>query len=421
MQALIANGNQSQEEDMDAEGAQNGQPNYRPEKPKDQIYSLEPSLLESIRRYEGLLASCTEELEKKIIIGTLDSLKGQLAILSQSKQQNRGSSYQDLQPLQGSLDLNSGKKQMMEERRELILKEIYDFYCRQTYVEGINSTFDRIKHESNTLSLGKLCLICKDLGLLKGEDRLSRDKILEIFKKNATYSKEATFEQFLSIMKRFAEELFPDDSAKDDKFYHRLFLEDGKWKNKLRLLNMPFHMKDKKPDQRNHNYKFQVFPQTGKTQQEVIEEITRRKEQRLNERKERSMTTQNVVKIKQPLPPSKQLEKPDNFSGQQILKRNKESTNKNKITWEKLENITFKDLSMLVGEKTDESFNPKHLFDGQDTEEDNYYLAEFNLESDKRADLHKNAASNLPSAEQDKKPRKVKGPSPNHGQPAQPA
>lgn len=41
------------------------------------------------------------------------------------------------------------------------------------------------------------------------------------------------------------------------------------------------------------------------------------------------------------------------------MKKNREGTNRNKITWEKLENITFKDLNMLVGDKNEDSFNPK--------------------------------------------------------------
>ena len=52
---------------------------------------------------------------------------------------------------------------------------------------------------------------------------------------------------------------------------------------------------------------------------------------------------------------------------------------KNKITWDKLENISYTDLKAL----NDDNFKPTDLFDDNYDEEDQYYLAEYNLTDDK--------------------------------------
>ena len=96
------------------------------------------------------------------------------------------------------------------------------------------------------------------------------------------------------------------------------------------------------------------------------------------------MTSAHIPNLMPTIQRSRMLDKPDNFTGQQILNRSKGGLNKNKITWEKLDNITFKDLNMLFGGtgKEEEVFNPKELFeDGRNTadDEDNFYLAEFDL------------------------------------------
>ena len=52
---------------------------------------------------------------------------------------------------------------------------------------------------------------------------------------------------------------------------------------------------------------------------------------------------------------------------------------KNKITWDKLENISYSDLKAL----NDDNFKPTDLFDDNYDEEDQYYLAEYSLTNDK--------------------------------------
>jgi hypothetical protein len=69
----------------------------------------------------------------------------------------------------------------------------------------------------------------------------------------------------------------------------------------------------------------------------------------------------------------KLLDKPNNFSGQNILAKNQVSLNKNKVTWEKLDQITFKDLNMLLGLENS-PFDPKELIDEETNDEDNFYL-----------------------------------------------
>ena len=52
------------------------------------------------------------------------------------------------------------------EKRKANLREIYEFYCKQTYVQGKYATFDRLKFESTIMTLGKFMYFNRDFGLI---------------------------------------------------------------------------------------------------------------------------------------------------------------------------------------------------------------------------------------------------------------
>lgn len=340
--------------------------------------NLEPSLVESIQRYEGLLSDCTDEVDRKIIQRTVDSLRLQL---SQLNSERAGSNLGSVK-FNSQQDLAHCRRIISSDKKILVLRDIYSFYCRQTYVEGTNATFDRIKHECNTMNLGKLCLACKDLGLLSGEPHLKRNQILEIFKKCSNFTKEVDFQQFQLIFRRFAETLYKDDPGQEDRFYNRICFENGQLKDKLKLLSIPFHMKDKWASGTEPAQKLQFGLQVGKMKQSgMAEEGSRSPEAESSRKKERSLTSQNMGNLSD-LRSDRQLDALKHSNPvSMLLHKRKERVNRNKITWEKLESITFKDLNMMISQRGEQQFNPSLLFDAEDNDEDKYYLAEFSLDN----------------------------------------
>jgi len=73
------------------------------------------------------------------------------------------------------------------------------------------------------------------------------------------------------------------------------------------------------------------------------------------------------------------IKEEDNYSQLQVKSSINKFDLKNKITWDKLENISYTDLKAL----NDDNFKPTDLFDDNYDEEDQYYLAEYNLTDDK--------------------------------------
>ena len=58
-------------------------------------------------------------------------------------------------------------------KRMKLLKEIFDFYVKQTNLLGKNPSFDQISNNLQSLSLSEFVKFCHDFEILKNEKKLS--------------------------------------------------------------------------------------------------------------------------------------------------------------------------------------------------------------------------------------------------------
>ena len=120
---------------------------------QDTKQQVRDTLLETIGKYEQILQDCKSEIEKKVIIRTIDSLKEQLAELDREDG--------------GAIMSHREKGAKRTEKRLKALREMYNFYCKQHCKVGVYTTFDNIKKELDVLSLGEFSFIVRDFQLLK--------------------------------------------------------------------------------------------------------------------------------------------------------------------------------------------------------------------------------------------------------------
>ena len=86
-------------------------------------------------------------------------------------------------------------------------------------------------------------MFCKDFDFY-AEGKLSREDIVEIFKRNAKFTKDAYLEDFEKIVFKMTEKLFKESSNLCEKVYDILSFEDQNGvKSKLKLGHLPFNSK----------------------------------------------------------------------------------------------------------------------------------------------------------------------------------
>ena len=80
-----------------------------------------------------------------------------------------------------------------EEKREIAIKEIFDYYSNKNIIiENKSSTFDKMKNKTGHLSLNEYCRFCNDFKI-----PLTKDKIFSLFNKSkSNNSKIMTFQEF---------------------------------------------------------------------------------------------------------------------------------------------------------------------------------------------------------------------------------
>ena len=78
-----------------------------------------------------------------------------------------------------------------EEKRELNIKEIFNFYSHQHSNAGHKSTFDSIRDKFEHLNLSEFSKFCTEFKIL-----IPKEKLVEIFKKSAALTKEMSFQEF---------------------------------------------------------------------------------------------------------------------------------------------------------------------------------------------------------------------------------
>ena len=86
-----------------------------------------------------------------------------------------------------------------EEKRDLAIKEIFFFYSRQHAFVGYKSTFDILKDKMEHMDLSEFYKFCSEFKIL-----VSREKLIEIFKKSASNTKEMSLDNFKESLQKIS-------------------------------------------------------------------------------------------------------------------------------------------------------------------------------------------------------------------------
>ena len=149
---------------------------------------------------------------------------------------------------------------------------MFDYYCKQSYATGKNATFDRIKHESNILTMNKFMMFCRDFVIIAGSSKHEHEQqtelvkmadLVEIFKKNSTNYKEMSLQQFNEALSKIAERMFPDTepTASISSFQAYLGVNDeASFREQAKKLKIPYVFKDVKKLSKPLGYKIHIQP-----------------------------------------------------------------------------------------------------------------------------------------------------------------
>jgi len=119
---------------------------------KSDANATRKALLATIAKYEKMILESTNEIENQVLQSTIDSLRKKLKELEDQ--------------LSGEKEaINEAARRKRAEKRSVVLKEIFDFYCAQQLNAGKYSTFVRIDRLSNTMNLGTFTVFLKSFRL----------------------------------------------------------------------------------------------------------------------------------------------------------------------------------------------------------------------------------------------------------------
>ncbi|CAK91910.1 unnamed protein product (macronuclear) [Paramecium tetraurelia] len=153
-------------------------------------------------------------------------------------------------------------------------KEIYNFYCKQPITTNKYQTFEKLQQLSNTMILQKFMIFCKDFKLIdleissdlisflggknnnlrkkqinynyKNNNRsnfiLTKFYLVQMFKQNADKNMELNLDNFIILIQKLADLLFPQQNYL---LYEFLDLKNPKvYRKKMTLVGKPFHTKE---------------------------------------------------------------------------------------------------------------------------------------------------------------------------------
>jgi len=396
--------------------------------------AVRKALLATITNYENMLEGASNDVEKTVLQTTIDTLKAQLVAL------DKGSSPK--KEIKSEMDEAELRKR--EERRVKAIKEIFDYYCSQQLLAGKHSTFDRLDRLANTITLGTFRVFLKCFKL-----KVDHHKVIELYHKAAALDENLQYTEFIDLLPKIAlrakfaaeeknhqprPEIMKDynpTSYKSDPTYknhleteakrreelakskklpkvvykdgavrgedqleavwEHMGLYDGSYRTNLGQVALPFNTHEKQnfrfPTE-GLNYKFKPAGVDGKSPEEVQEEVQKRNELRKLIKDLKMIEKSAINNHKNPnnakgLPP--QNAKEETPYGKMIRGKHY-GPDISKMSLKKIENIFYGDIR-----KVDEKFNPHDLIDEND-EEDNVFLAEYNIQTEKKKIKDKDAA-----------------------------
>ncbi|CAD8108134.1 unnamed protein product [Paramecium sonneborni] len=156
------------------------------------------------------------------------------------------------------------------QNKEVIAK-VFDFYCKQQYVQGQHATFERQQYEASIFTVGKWMHFCKDFQI-----KAKNHRILELFKKYAKNQKELNYESFIQLLNMVAIEQGQDQ----EQFIVNVGLDNWKLcQQKMKSFQKPFQMRDKEERIKEVKYEYKIFHPNVKDDEQIKQILQQRKEQ----------------------------------------------------------------------------------------------------------------------------------------------
>ncbi|CAD8107650.1 unnamed protein product [Paramecium sonneborni] len=152
-----------------------------------------------------------------------------------------------------------------------VIAKVFDFYCKQQYVQGQHATFERQQYEASIFTIGKWMHFCKDFQI-----KAKNQRILELFKKYAKNQKELNYESFIQLLNMIAIEQGYDQ----EQFIVNLGLDNWKLcQQKMKPFQKPFQMRDQEERIKEVKYEYKIFHPNVKDDEQIKQILQQRKEQ----------------------------------------------------------------------------------------------------------------------------------------------
>lgn len=147
-----------------------------------------------------------------------------------------------------------------------------------SYATGNDPTFEQIQQKTQVMTINKFMIFCKEFGIVKLND-MSRQNLVEIFKKNSEFYKEMSFQQFMAVLVKISflvySPEFQGEQSQNSKQFEQLllFLEVNNFtafKKKIQALNISYRARVSNQGNQQKkilpsNYKFKFTAAGGKS------------------------------------------------------------------------------------------------------------------------------------------------------------
>ena len=151
-----------------------------------------------------------------------------------------------------------------EEKRELNIKEIFNFYSHQHSNAGHKTTFDSIRDKFEHLNLSEFSKFCTEFKIL-----IPKEKIVEVFKKSAALTKEMSLQEFKMALSKISLAI-NEDKIKQLKRRIKHFKNTLNYNNKNITIE---NLKKEQVDELIKKCKEDIKEFNKKTNEELLEEF----------------------------------------------------------------------------------------------------------------------------------------------------
>ena len=240
------------------------------------------------------------------------------------KSNNNSSKYSN----SNSTKLKQKKMMSKEERRELAIREIFYFYARQHVLIGYKSTFDNLKDKLEHMDLSEFSKFCSDFKIL-----VSNEKLVEIFKKTASITKEMNIDEFKIAFQKISVAINEEKIKLINKRMIKLKMELNTKKNNENKKNDDNNIKNNENNNKEENNVNDNKDKSEKNENENKE----------NDNENESKENKSEIKDNNTIKSNNKSEKNENNT----IKSNNKSENNDNNTNKKSFNEKIKGISML--------------------------------------------------------------------------